>query len=390
MDANKMPSGFDSFQEAQKEKFIELKKLKEEGKRVVGTYCSFVPKEIIYAADAIPLSLCASSESSIAAAERHLPKNLCPLIKSSYGHAVSDSCPFFYFSDFIIGETTCDGKKKMFELMNDIKPTHVMQLPQSGLGEENLNFWIKEVIKLKEFLEENYHIKISEDDVKREIKKSNEERRVLIEFCELSALNPCPISGLEQFNVIETFGFHYDREKRKEEVERKTKDIKDFWDRELRGKKDERPRLLLTGCPMGGVKEKILKNIEDAGAVIVAFDSCSGLRSLMNFIDEKKDPIFSTAKKYLETNCSVMSPNKGRLKDIAYLAEKFSADALVEVTLLACHTFNIESHSVKKLAGELKLPYFHIESDYSSQDEGQIKTRIEALVEMLTERKRNN
>ena len=76
------------------------------------------------AAGAAAAPLCASSDEPIPAAETKLPRNLCPLIKASYGFALTDTCPYFYFSDFIVGETTCDGKRKMFELMNELKETY--------------------------------------------------------------------------------------------------------------------------------------------------------------------------------------------------------------------------------------------------------------------------
>ncbi len=125
----KLPENFESYSDARKAGFIKMKELKENGGKIVGTYCTFVPTELIIAAGAAPVSLCATSEEPISAAEMHLPRNLCPLIKASYGFALTDTCPYFYFSDFIVGETTCDGKRKMFELMNDIKDTYVMQLP---------------------------------------------------------------------------------------------------------------------------------------------------------------------------------------------------------------------------------------------------------------------
>ena len=89
-----------------------LKQLKEEGKKIVGYYCMYAPQEIALAAGAIPVSLCATKEEPIADGEKSLPRNFCPLIKSSYGFAVTDKCPFFLHSDIIIGETTCDGKKE--------------------------------------------------------------------------------------------------------------------------------------------------------------------------------------------------------------------------------------------------------------------------------------
>ncbi len=107
----------------------DIEQMKKDGRAAVGYYCLYSPMEIAVAAGAIPLPLCGTSNNPITAAEDVLPRNLCPLIKSSYGFAITDTCPFFAFSDIIIGDTTCDGKKKMFELLNRTKTTHVMQLP---------------------------------------------------------------------------------------------------------------------------------------------------------------------------------------------------------------------------------------------------------------------
>ena len=70
---------------------------------------------------AVTVGLCSTSDETIPVAEKDLPKNLCPMVKASYGFAVTDKCPFFYFSDVVVGETTCDGKKKMYELMKEFK-----------------------------------------------------------------------------------------------------------------------------------------------------------------------------------------------------------------------------------------------------------------------------
>jgi benzoyl-CoA reductase/2-hydroxyglutaryl-CoA dehydratase subunit BcrC/BadD/HgdB len=121
----KLPENFQDYSEARQQGFIKLKELKERGKKVVGIFCTYTPTEMVLAAGAVPVGLCGMSDEPIPAAEKFLPKNLCPLIKSSYGFAVSDTCPYFYFSDMILAETTCDGKKKMYEMMNELKYTHV-------------------------------------------------------------------------------------------------------------------------------------------------------------------------------------------------------------------------------------------------------------------------
>ena len=122
-----LPDNFESYNQARKNGFLKMKELKESGQRIVGTFCSFVPTELVEAAGGTVVSLCASSEEPIAAAEANLPRNLCPLIKASYGFALTDTCPYFYFADYVVGETTCDGKKKMFELMDEIKDTYAIE-----------------------------------------------------------------------------------------------------------------------------------------------------------------------------------------------------------------------------------------------------------------------
>ena len=94
-----LPEVFEEFAEQRKNSFLAVKQLKDQGIPVVGSYCTYFPQEIAMAMGAATVSLCSTSDETIAEAEKDLPKNLCPLIKSSYGFAKTDKCPFFYFSD---------------------------------------------------------------------------------------------------------------------------------------------------------------------------------------------------------------------------------------------------------------------------------------------------
>ena len=128
-----LPETFEAYSDARKAGFLKVKAAKEGGRRVAGTFCTFTPLEILDAAGMLAVSLCGMSAETIPAAEVDLPRNLCPLIKSSYGFYVSDKCPYTYFSDLIVGETTCDGKKKMYELMARGKELFLLHLPQKSL-----------------------------------------------------------------------------------------------------------------------------------------------------------------------------------------------------------------------------------------------------------------
>lgn len=378
----KLPENFENYADARKAGFLRMKDLKEAGKKVVGTYCTFVPTELVEAAGGAVVSLCASSEEPIPAAENHLPRNLCPLIKASYGFALQDTCPYFYFSDFIVGETTCDGKKKMFELMNEIKETYVMQLPSSR-DEAALDAWEKEVIRFWKKIEDFYGIKISEGDVKKSIEVKNRERDVMLKFLELGKLNPAPISGYEIGTRLDALGFNPDIEERCRAIEERTAEVLKDWEENYKGKESKRPRVLVTGCPNSGVREKTIRVIEEMGVDVVAFDCCNGTREKVEKVDTTIPVTRALAKKYLNINCSIMSPNTSRMDYIKDMIKEYQVEGVMELVLTACHTYAIESHYVRKTAAEMNVPYLGLEVDFSSGEAGQISTRLSAFVELL-------
>jgi len=379
-----LPKNFENYEEARREGFLKVKALKEKGVPVVGIFCTYTPIELIHAAGAVAVSLCGTSDEPIHYAERHLPKNLCPLIKSSYGFAISEQCPYFYFADLLVGETTCDGKKKMYELLNEIKPIHVMHLPQGQDMDHAFVYWREELLRLKEVLEKTFNVEITEDILREEIKERNRERKVLMDFYELGKLNPSPISGCEINETIEALGFQFDRKSQCDFISKRTKELKEKYEKELKNTKSNRPRILITGCPVNGVRNKVLKTIEESGADIVAFENCSGVREKMTLVDETIDPIDALTEKYLNVSCSVMTPNPRRFEALDEMIDEYQIDGVIEVVLQACHTFNIEAYNVKKFVTEKKhKPYLYIETDYSELDMGQMNTRINALLEMI-------
>ncbi|MDO5755528.1 MAG: double-cubane-cluster-containing anaerobic reductase [Tissierellia bacterium] len=380
------PSRFDEYDEKRREGFIKVKELKDRGENICGIFCTYTPIELIYGAGAIPFSLCGTSNESTRLAERDLPKNLCPLIKSSYGFAISDQCPYFYFADLIVGETTCDGKKKMYEHMGKMKDTYVISLPQKQGTEDDYNYLKNELIRFKEYLEEKFQCEITDEILREEIEKANETRQVYREFFELGKLHPSPLSGYESNIVTEAASFTFDRTSSNEEIREKTKELYDYWENKLQydEERKKRPRIMITGCPTVGVRNKVLKNIEDLGADIVVFESCNGVREKMELVDPKKTPMDAITEKYLGISCSVMSPNPKREIIIEELVEEYQVDAVIEVVLQACHTFAIEAHGIEQLVQKrLGKPYMYLETDYSENDAGQIRTRIEAFIEML-------
>lgn len=379
-----MPKGYEGFSEARREGFIKVKEAKENGKKIVGVFCTYTPWEVLHAGGAIPVSVCGVSEEPIVDAEKHLPKNFCPLIKSSYGFAITDKCPYMYFSDLIVGETTCDGKKKMFELLGRVKNTHVMELPQSSEGEDNYNLWKNEILRLKERVEKDFEVTITDDMIKESIKLRNEERKLLQEFYSLGKLTPPPMWGYDMQKVLEGANFTFDKKEQNQKIRDMIDDIKKKYDEGHRPVDKNIPRILITGCPSGGVADKVIKTIEESGAVVICYENCGGVKEKMTLVREDIDPIDALTEKYLKIPCSVMSPNSGRIDLLGNLIDEYNVDGVIDITLQACHTYATEAFSVREFVNDIKgIPYMNLETNYSPSDTGQIKTRVEAFIEML-------
>lgn len=374
-----LPEIFEEFAEGRQNAFLNVKKIKDQNKPVIGIFCTFFPQELAIAMGAAVVSLCATSDETIPAAELDLPKNLCPLIKSSYGFGKTDKCPFFYFSDLVVGETTCDGKKKMYEYLGQFKPVHVMQLPNQ-VSEEGIAFYRNEIVKMKEKLETFFEVTITEDDIRKAIKVKNEERSAIKRLYSVMKNDPAPISGEDLMNTLVGTTFNFDRESIPAQMDALIEKIEKEGNKE--GKK---PRILVTGCPMGGATMKVIKAIEEAGAVVVAYDNCTGAKAVEENVDESIADVYEAlARKYMNIGCSVMSPNNNRLKLISELIDDYKVDGVVDMELHACHTYNVEKLTVERFVTEEKnIPYIQVETDYSQSDIGQLKTRLAAFVEIL-------
>ena len=377
-----LPDIYDEFSEQRRNSFMAAFEIKEKNIPFVGTFCCYTPNEIIMAAGAVPVSLCSTSDETIPDAEQDLPRNLCPLVKSSYGFAKTQKCPYFYFADLIIGETTCDGKKKMYEMLADLKDVYCMELPnrQSLMGRK---LWREEVVALKNKLEEKFDVEITEEKIREQVRIMNKNRLALRCFYELMKLDPPPMAGFDLYSVLYGSNFKFNRLEAIKEVGALTDRIEKEYNEGNRPI-PKRPRILVTGCPIGGAAMKVVKAIEDNGGNVVCYENCGGAKSVDELINEEAEDIYQAiADRYLNLGCSVMTPDENRFKLMGRLLEEYKIDAVVEVILQACHTYNVESYGIKKFVNDHGLPYMSVETDYSTSDVGQLNTRCAAFIEML-------
>ncbi len=143
-------------------------------------------------------------------------------------------------------------------------------------------------------------------------------------------------------------------------------------------------RIMISGCPMSGGNTKVPEIIESKGGVIVAEESCTGIRSFWDPVDEGKDPMLALAERYIKIPCSCMSPNDRRIDNILELARNFKVEDVVYYTLQFCHGYNIEKYRRQQALKKAGISMLAIETDYSDSDIEQIGLRMDAFLEMLS------
>ncbi len=365
----------------------EIVDAKAEGRIVVGSYCVFVPEELILAVNGVSVGLCAGAEFNFEAAETVLPRNLCPLIKSAFGFKQGRVCPYVEASDIVVGENTCDGKKKAYEVLAPmVKDLYVIDLPQmkSDIGHDLLK---AEYLKFMKKLEDKSGRKITVDALKSAIETTNAKRRAVKRLAELRKADPAPISGLDALLINQVF--FYDDPGRFtasvnalcDELEGRVRDGKGAFPKKT-------ARVLISGCPMAVPNWKVPMIVETSGAVIVGEESCVGERGTQWLTDDNgktvDELLGAITERYFKIDCAVFTPNPTRVDHVKDMYKRYNAQGVIHYSLQFCSPYTIESGPAEADLEKAGIPVLRLETDYSQEDAGQIKTRVEAFRERIT------
>jgi benzoyl-CoA reductase/2-hydroxyglutaryl-CoA dehydratase subunit BcrC/BadD/HgdB len=364
----------------------ELLDAKAAGRKVVGSFCVFVPEELILAVDGVSVGLCAGAEFGFEQAERYLPRSTCSLIKSFFGFTLERVCPYIAACDLVVGENTCDGKKKAYEpfaeLVNDL---YVIDLPQVKSA-EGRSLLAAEYRKFARRLEEVSGKKITAESLHRGVEIVNAKRSAVHRLAALRNADPAPIAGLDALLVNQVYFY--------DDPVRFTNSVNTLCD-ELEGRvmtrqgvaPQETPRILISGCPMAVPNWKLPAIIEGSGAVIVGEESCVGERGTRELtgaagksVDEMLEAI---VERYWKIDCAIFTPNPSRLEHVLQLASDHKADGVIHYSLQFCTPYQMESGSVERELEKRGVPVLRIDTDYSQEDVEQLRTRVEAFIERI-------
>jgi len=364
----------------------ELMNEKAAGKKVIGSFCVFVPEEIVRAADATLVGLCTGADFATEEVEKLLPRNTCSLIKSAFGFKLAKVCPYIESADMIVGENTCDGKKKSYEVLKDLVPNlYVMDLPQMK-SPEGRALLKAEYFRFKEAVEKLTGMTIDAPRLKKGIEIVNAKRRAIHRLASLRKADPAPISGLDALLANQVF-FYDDPARFTDSVNK----ICDELEKRIEAGKGVfpkgTPRILLSGCPMAVPNWKLPWIIETSGAVIVGEESCVGERGTRNLTDASgstvEDLMEAIIDRHFKVDCAIFTPNPDRLAHVEEMFHEYKADGVIHYGLQFCQPYITESLPVEKALEENKIPVLRIDTDYSMEDVGQLKTRVEAFIEVI-------
>lgn len=361
------------------------------GEKMIGTYCLFVPEELIYAAGGRPVRLCSGAYESVEIGEDHMPEVACPMVKSEFGLSTLPVLSFFQECEMVVMPASCDWKVKMAEMLNEHTPVHMMDMPRVKEEESSRAFWLEEVKRFSKKLEKTTGVRITRRRLKQSIQMI---QRAQVEFHRFHRIRehiPAVIYGRDALEVMNAYFYDHVEDwtaavsKLNDELEQRIKD-------QVQVAKSSAARIMLTGSPMVFPNWKVPTIIEEMDGILVADEFCTSNRYLndMVAVDEgtMSDMVHAIADRYLlPSTCPIFSNTVDRKDRLLQLIDDYKVEGVIYHILKGCHPYDVETKIIEKLMEEKGVPMLKIETDYSPQDVEQLRTRIEAFQETLKGRR---
>ena len=363
------------------QRVAEILDYRNNGGKSIGTFCIYVPDEIALAANVLAIPLCGGSGWSVDYADKMLPRDICPLVRSTFGMALSGTCPYKTLKEYPLGETTCDAKKKTWDLFG----IPSMEVPQKK-NMKDRDLWISEVNRFMEEMEGLSGVRVTAANLRASIRKCNRKRAVLQKISDYRKLRKPPISGLDSL-LVSQVSLNMDIDSFISACDELISELAARADEGISAYESDGVRVLFAGTPSPMGYAKVHWAAETSGLQIVADESCTGIRYYRDQIPEDLETVDAmveaVAERYFKIDCPCFSPNRERSDNISNVMEEYKAEAVVHNILQFCHGFNVEAGALDTMLKDKGIPSLKIVCDYSEEDGEQIKVRMEAFREII-------
>ena len=371
----------------------QISEAKQNGVKVVGYFCPYIPEEIILAAGMLPVRLAFGGDiESATSGEDFLKPYNCPFARSCLGYQIIGSNIYHRLLDAVCIAETCENIKLIPEYWKNLFGVEVFTL---GLPHTHdscrsrsyaLEYFQKELELLRKRLSNFAGRPIKNGDLRRSIKLCNQIREKLRLLFAYQQMSYPPIEWIDCFRIVQA-GFLINRRDFLTElkiIERKLADRKSIVI------EDHKPRIMVTGSIIGIGDDKMLDIIDEVGGRVVADGVCTGLLSSRKDVTISGimgNPIDALAERYLyNVPCPCMTDLDRRLDRIAQIIHTYNVSGVIYYNLKFCDAWRAEYPLIKDyLEKKIKVPSLIVESDYSGADTGTMRTKIEAFIEMIGE-----
>lgn len=359
--------------------------LHDAGKKIIGYFCCFVPDEIITAFDMIPYRIQGSPNEPIDEADAVIEPMACPFARSCFNMALKGE---YDFLDGFVAPHSCDTIERMYHIWHSNKPSpfnHFINVPHM-MGPSSDEFYKKELEYFIKRLEEFSGKKLDCGKLRDAIKLYNRRRALLRELYELRKANPPLVSGTEITKVL-VAGMGIPAAEHIDLVQTFIAEVK----KRPAPKADGLPRIFIWGNEIDDIA--FIRLVEESGAHVVMDDLCTGSRFFWDEVPETADPLDGITTRYINIHCprSNVPQTGGREEDLenryGYIRNFISdwqVNGVIFYIVRYCDTCELEGPDLREYLNSLKLPVLMIEDDYSTSTIGQLRTRIQAFLEMIT------
>ncbi len=360
----------------------ELVSLRQSGKKTLGYFCSYVPEEIVYAMGIIPIRLLRGGNVEASnIGNTYLTQNSCPFASSCIG--LKEGHYDFYFSnmDIIADAPSCYQMKRVLEVWEKYFNTKVIHIgfPRNFYEESGIKYFTETIKKFVEELEKETKEKLNLDKLNESVALYNNihrNQRLLYQFLKS---NQITWSELIQFIYA---GFILDKKVYFDLLNELIAEL----EKRHATPKNQPVRILITGGMLAPGDEKLINIFNDLDMDFAMDELCAGSRSIYRYVETPS--IQSIARTYLSNiPCGALPyphhDSDPRLKHIEKLIKEYNINGILYYTLRFCDAYAYKAKQIKLFCEKMNIPYLHLHSDFSTSDEGQLKTRVEAFKESI-------
>jgi benzoyl-CoA reductase/2-hydroxyglutaryl-CoA dehydratase subunit BcrC/BadD/HgdB len=358
---------------------------KQQGGKVVGYFYSYIPSEIITAAGLLPFQLRATGSTGTEFSDAYFSQINCSFVRHSFNLALQGEQRFV---DGVVSFNYCDHLRRLYDNWKAKVNTpffHFLVLPTKR-GENQNDFYRKELLQFKKSLEEHFEVVITDEKLRDAITLHNETRRLQRKLYELKKKPKPPLTGAETLAIM-VAGTAMPKERYNQLLNELLEEVGNS-----EGQNSHIARLMLIGgdhLDNPGFAEVI----ENQGGLIVTDLLSFGTRAIWNDVDETGDPLSALASHYLAERPACprsFGTTFERQAFIKKMATDFDVDGFISLHLSLCDLWAFEQDNLSKFLKKEHLPHLKLETEYILSSVGQLKTRVQAFLETIAEVKHDN